>query len=91
MRIILSGNEHRERAYKSLCREHLHEVSVMTKPTVGVKRKLEYHDSAIFLPGAMPHKMLQGAMSEPRGWNVIIEQCPTGSVSALHKVLGKIA
>ena len=45
----------------------------------------------IFFTGAMSHKMLQGAMSELKGQDVIIERCPTSSASALRKVLDKYA
>ena len=45
----------------------------------------------IFFTGAMSHKMVHGALSELKGQDVIIERCPTSSVSALRKVLEKYA
>ena len=48
-------------------------------------------DMVIFFTGAMSHKMLQGAMCELKGQDVIIEHCPTSSVSALRRVLEKYA
>ena len=89
--VILGGNECMERNYKSLCREYRHEAKVMIKPTGGVKRKMGNPDMVIFFTGAMSHKMLQGALTELKGQNVIIECCPTSSLSALRRVLEKYA
>ena len=87
--VILGGNECME--HKSLCRDYRHEAKVMVKPTGGVKRKMGNPDMVIFFTGAMSHKMLAGALSEIKGQNVIVEYCPTSSVSALRKVLEKYA
>ena len=89
--VILGGNECMERNYKSLCREYRHEAKVMIKPTGGVKRKMGNPDMVIFFTGAMSHKMLQGALTELKGQNVIIERCPTSSLSALRRVMEKYA
>ena len=89
--VILGGNECMEQNYKSLCREYRHEAKVMIKPTGGVKRKMGNPDMVIFFTGAMSHKMLQGALTELKGQNVIIERCPTSSLSALRRVLEKYA
>jgi len=43
----------------------------------------------IFFTAAMSHKMLEGALGELKGQNVIVEYCPTSSVSALRRVLEK--
>ena len=89
--LILGGNECMERNYKSLCAQFQHEAKVMIKPIGGLKRKLGSPDMVIFFTGAMSHKMVNGAMSELKGKDVIIERCPTSSVSALRKVLEKYA
>ena len=89
--VILGGNECMERNYKSLCREYRHDAKVMIKPTGGVKRKMGSPDMVIFFTGAMSHKMLHGALTELKGQDVIIEHCPTSSLSALRKVLEKYA
>ena len=89
--LILGGNECMERNYKSLCAQFQHEAKVMIKPIGGLKRKLGNPDMVIFFTGAMSHKMVNGAMSELKGKDVIIERCPTSSVSALRKVLEKYA
>ena len=89
--VILGGNECMEQKYKSLCRDYRHEAKVMVKPTGGVKRKMGNPDLVIFFTGAMSHKMLQGALGEIRGQNVMVEYCPTSSVSALRRVLEKYA
>ena len=89
--VILGGNECMEQKYKSLCQDYRHEAKVMVKPVGGVKRKMGKPDMVIFFTGAMSHKMLQGAMSELKGQDVIIERCPTSSASALRKVLDKYA
>ena len=89
--VILGGNECMERNYKNLCREYRHDAKVMIKPTGGVKRKMGNPDMVIFFTGAMSHKMLQGALTELKGQNVIIERCPTSSLSALRRVLEKYA
>ena len=89
--VILGGNECMERNYKNLCREYRHDAKVMIKPTGGVKRKMGNPDMVIFFTGAMSHKMLHGALTELKGHDVIIEHCPTSSLSALCKVLEKYA
>ncbi len=89
--VILGGNECMEQNYKSLCREYRHDAKVMIKPAGGVKRKMGNPDMVIFFTGAMSHKMLQGALTELKGQNVIIESCPTSSLSALRRVLEKYA
>ena len=89
--MILGGNECMEQNYKSLCRDYRHDAKVMIKPTGGLRHKMGSPDMVIFFTGAMSHKMVRGAMSELKGQNVIIERCPTSSVSALRKVLEKYA
>ena len=89
--VILGGNECMERNYRNLCRDYRHEAKVMIKTVGGVKGKLGHPDMVIFFTGALSHKMLQGAMRELKGRDVIIEHCPTSSVSALRRVLEKYA
>ena len=89
--VILGGNECMERNYKSLCSDYRHDAKVMIKPTGGLKGKIGNPDMVIFFTGAMSHKMVQGALSELKGQDVIIERCPTSSVSALRRVLEKYA
>lgn len=89
--VILGGNECMEQNYKSLCRDYKHDAKVMIKPSGGLKRKMGRPDMVIFFTGAMSHKMVHGALSELKGQDVIIERCPTSSVSALRKVLEKYA
>ena len=89
--VIIGGNECMERNYRSICSDYRHDVKVLIKPVGGLKRKMGNPDMVIFFTGAMSHKMLQGAMSELKGQDVIIERCPTSSASALRKVLEKYA
>lgn len=89
--VIIGGNECMERNYRSICRDFRHEAKVLIKPVGGLKRKMGNPDMVIFFTGAMSHKMLQGAMSELKGQDVIIEHCPTSSASALRRVLKKYA
>ena len=76
--VIIGGNECMERNYRSICSDYRHDAKVLI-------------NMVIFFAGAMSHKMLQGAMSELKGQDVIIERCPTSSASALRKVLDKYA
>ena len=89
--VILGGNECMERNYKSLCSDFKHDAKVLIKPVGGLKRKMGSPDLVIFFTGAMSHKMVQGAMSELKGQDVIIERCPTSSLFALWRVLEKYA
>ncbi len=89
--VIIGGNECMERNYCSICADYRHEAKVLIKPVGGLRRKMGNPDMVIFFTGAMSHKMLQGAMSELKGQDVIIERCPTSSASALRKVLDKYA
>ena len=89
--VIIGGNECMERNYRSICSDYRHDAKVLIKPVGGLKRKMGNPDMVIFFTGAMSHKMLQGAMSELKGQDVIIERCPTSSASALLKLLDKSA
>ena len=89
--VIIGGNECMERSYRSICSDYRHDAKVLIKPVGGLRRKMGNPDMVIFFTGAMSHKMLQGAMSELKGQDVIIERCPTSSASALRKVLDKYA
>lgn len=89
--VIIGGNECMERNYRSICSDYRHDAKVLIKPVGGLRRKMGNPNMVIFFTGAMSHKMLQGAMSELKGQDVIIERCPTSSSSALRKVLDKYA
>ena len=89
--VIIGGNECMERNYRNICSDYRHDAKVLIKPVGGLRRKMGNPDMVIFFTGAMSHKMLQGAMSELKGQDVIIERCPTSSASALRKVLDKYA
>lgn len=89
--VILGGNECMERNYRNLCRDYRHEAKVMVKSAGGVKGKIGNPDMVILFTGALSHKMLQGALNELKGQDVIIERCSTSSVSALRRVLEKYA
>ena len=45
----------------------------------------------IFFTNTMSHKMVQGALSELKGQNTIIERCHASSLSALRGILDKYA
>ena len=89
--VILGGNEGMERQYRNLCRDYCHQAKVMVKLAGGVKGKTGSPDMVILFTGALSHKMLLGTLNELKGQDVIIERCPTGSVSALRRVLEKYA
>ena len=89
--VIIGGNECMERTYRSICSDYRHDAKVLIKPVGGLKRKMGNPDMVIFFTSAMSHKMLQGAMSELKGQDVIIEHCPTSSASALRRLLEKYA
>jgi len=89
--VIIGGNECMERSSRSICKDYRHEAKVLIKSVGGLRRKMGNPDMVIFFTGAMSHKMLQGALCELKGQNVIIEHCPAGSASALSRVLEKYA
>lgn len=89
--VILGGNECMEQNYKSLCKNYRHQAKVLIKPVGGLRKKLGRPDLVIFFTAAMSHKMVQGAMCELKGQDVIIEHCHSSSLSALRKVLDKYA
>ena len=62
---------------------------VFTKPSGGLRNKLGSPDLMIFFTNTMSHKMVQGALSEIKGQNTIIERCHTSSLSALRGILDK--
>ena len=89
--VILGGNECMEQNYKSLCRDYKHDAKVMIKPSGGLKRKMGSPDMVILFTGAMSRKIVHGALSELEGQEVIIDRCPTSSVSVQRKVLENYA
>ena len=89
--VILGGNECMERRYKDLCKSYQCQSKIFTKPAGGLRNKLGNPDLMIFFTNTMPHKMVQGALSELKGQNTIIECCHTSSLSALRGILDKYA
>ena len=89
--VILGGNECMERRYKDLCQSYRCQSKVFTKPSGGLRNKLGSPDLTIFFTNTMSHKMVQGALSELKGQNTIIERCHTSSLSALRGILDKYA
>ena len=61
------------------------------KPAGGLRNKLGNPDLMIFFTGTMSHKMVQGALSQLKGQDTIIERCHTSSLSALRGILEKHA
>ena len=87
--VIVGGNERMERRYKDLCEDYRCQAKVFTKPRGGLRNQLGNPDLLIFFTDTMSHKMLLVTMSELRGRNIIIEHCPSSSLSALRNVLEK--
>ena len=58
---------------------------------VHLRNKLGNPDLMIFFTGTMSHKMVQGALSQLKGQDTIIERCHTSSLSALRGILEKHA
>lgn len=92
--VILGGNECMERRYKDykeLCQAYRCQAKVVTKTSGGLKNKLGSPDLIIFFTNTMSHKLVQGALSEMKGADTIIERCHTSSLSALRGILEKYA
>lgn len=87
--VIVGGNERMERRYKDLCESYRCQAKVFTKPRGGLRDKLGSPDLMIFFTDTMSHKMLNGAISELKGQDTIIEHCRSSSLSALKTVLEK--
>lgn len=88
--VILGGNECMERRYKELCQAYRCQAKVVTKTSGGLKNKLGSPDLMIFFTNTMSHKLVQGALSEMKGADTIIERCHTSSLSALRGDSGKV-
>lgn len=89
--VILGGNECMERRYKDLCQAYKCQAKVFTKPGGGLKNKLGRPDLTIFFTNTMSHKMVNGALSELKGCDTVIERCHSSSLSALRTILEKHA
>ena len=89
--VILGGNECMERRYKEMCESYRCQAKVITKTTGGLKNKLGSPDLMIFFTNTISHKMLQSALSEIRGKEMIIERCHSSSLAALRGILEKHA
>lgn len=87
--VILGGNECMERRYMELCRDFQCQAKIITKTSGSLKNKLGSPDLLIFFTNTISHKMLQGALSEMKGKDAVIERCHTSSISALRCILQK--
>lgn len=75
--------------YKELCSAYGFQAKVFTKTTGGLKNKLGSPDLTVFFTSTMSHKMVQGALSDLKGKNTIIERCRSSSIAALRGILEK--
>ena len=76
-------------AWSAAIRSCASQAKVLTKTAGGLKNKLGRPDLMIFFTNTMSHKLVQGALSEIKGSNTIIERCHTSSLSALRGILEK--
>lgn len=88
--VILGGNECMERRYKDLCKSYQCQSKIFTSRRRTSEQTGESRSDDLFT-NTMSHKMVQGALSELKGQNTIIERCHTSSLSALRGILDKYA
>ncbi len=87
--VILGGNECMERRYKDLCDSYRCQSKIFTKPGCGLPKTLGSAEQVIVFASPMCYKLVEGAMSEIKGQNTVIERCHTSSLSALRGILEK--
>ena len=88
--VILGGNECMVRRYEELCKSYDCKAKVYAKMERGMQN-IGSPDLLVLFTGTMSHKMVQGALSQLKGQNTIIERCHTSSLSALRGILEKHA
>ena len=86
--VIVGGNECMARRYEDLCAEYSCKAKVFMKTEKGIQ-DFGSPDLLVLFTSTMSHKMVQGALSELKGQNTVIERCHTSSLSALRGILEK--
>ena len=86
--VIIGGNERMVRRYEDLCKSYDCRAKVFAKTEKGLQN-FGNPDLLILFTSTMSHKMVQGALSELKGQNTVIERCHTSSLSALRGILEK--
>lgn len=86
--VIVGGNECMVRRYKDLCKEYnCTGVKVFAKMRDGLKNKMGKPDLLILFTSTMSHKMVQCALNETKGLDVIVARSHSSSVTALKNIL----
>ncbi len=85
--VIVGGNERMTRQYKDLCEEYNCNAKVFTKMHDGLKNKIGSPDMLVLFTNTTSHKMIQCALTETKGLDMIIERSHSSSMSALRNIL----
>ena len=64
--VIIGGNERMSRQYADVCAAHGYDAKVFPKETGPIEKKIGSPDLMILFTQTVSHKMVQGAVRQPR-------------------------
>ena len=85
--VIVGGNECMVRQYKDLCKTYCCRAKVFPKMNGSLRNKIGCPDLLVLFTNTMSHKMLQCALNETRGLDIIVARSHSSSMAALKSIL----
>ena len=85
--VIVGGNDCMVRRYIGLCEEYRCRAKVFTQMKSGLKNQIGQPDLLILFTNTTSHKMVQCALKETRGQNLVIARSHSSSMAALRSIL----
>lgn len=85
--VVVGGNDSMIRRYKDLCKQYKCDAKVFTQMRDGLRGRIGCPDLLVLFTSTTSHKMVQCALSEIKGQDVIIARSHSSSISALRNIL----
>ena len=87
--VIIGGNDCMVCQYKTLCKQYNCRAKVFTQMKGSFRNKIGTPDLLVLFTNTVSHKMVNCAISETKGQDIIIERSHSSSMSALRDILDK--
>lgn len=85
--VIVGGNDCMVCQYKNLCKKYKCRAKVFTQMHGTLKNKIGNPDILVLFTNTISHKMVQCAMSDAKGRDMVIIRSHSSSMSALKNIL----
>ncbi len=85
--VIVGGNDCMVRQYMDLCEAYRCRAKVFTQMKSGLKNKIGRPDLLILFTNTTSHKMVQCALKETKGQDMVIARSHSSSMAALRNIL----